>query len=109
MFDGHVSATRDVAAIIPRCLDVMLSGLGTFVLCFLLGGLSAAYGAFEPAAGLASLSSDLVQLDLRQAEVFFASRKREIQFGQRLPEVAHADRPHAGARPKPRFVIKSFP
>jgi len=61
----------------------MLSGLRTFALCFLLGGLSAAAADVEPAAGSASFNSDLAQLTLRQAEIFFASRNRELQLAQR--------------------------
>ena len=57
MFLGQVAATRDVAAFVPGCHDVMLSGLRTFVLYFLLGGLSAAGAEVEPAAGLASFNS----------------------------------------------------
>jgi len=70
MFLGQVAATRDVAALIPGCHDVMMSGLRAFVLCFLLGGPSAAAAEVEPAAGLASFNSDLVQLTLHQAEIF---------------------------------------
>lgn len=55
----------------------------------------------EPAAGQTSLSSDLGQLTLRQAEIFFAARNREIQFGRRLVDGAEADRLTAGARPNP--------
>ena len=73
-FDDQVAATRDVAAPIPGCLDVMLSGLRTFALDFLLGGLSVAVAGVEPAPSLASLNSDLAQLTLRQAEIFFAAR-----------------------------------
>ena len=70
MCHGQVAATRDVAALVPGCLDVMSSGLRTFVLCCLLGGLSAAAAEVEPVAGSASLDSALAQLTLRQAEVF---------------------------------------
>ncbi len=83
MSRSQVAATRDVAALIPGCHDVMMSGLRTFVLCFLLGGLGAAAAEVEPAAGSASLNSDLAQLTLRQAEVFFLSRNRELQLTQR--------------------------
>jgi len=107
MFHNQVAAIRDVAALIPGCHDVMLSGLRTFVLCFLLGGLSAAAAEIEPAAGSASFNSGLARLTLRQAEVFFASRNREIQFGQRLVEGAQADRLSAAARPNPSIFINA--
>lgn len=61
----------------------MLSGLRTFAFAFLLGGLSAAAAGAEPAPGLASLNSDLGQLTLRQAEIFFGDRSRELQPAQR--------------------------
>ena len=107
MLQSLVAATRDVAALIPGCHDVMLSGLRTFVLCFLLGGLSVAAAEIESAAGAASFNSDLGQLTLRQAEIFFASRNREIQIGQRLVEGARADRLSAAARPNPNVFINA--
>ena len=107
MFHGQVAATRDVAAPIPGCLDVMVSGLCTFALAFLLGGLSAAAAGAQPASSLASFNSDLEQLTLRQAEIFFAGRNREIQFGQRLVEGAQADRLSAAARPNPSVFINA--
>jgi cobalt-zinc-cadmium efflux system outer membrane protein len=107
MFIGQVAAARDVAAPIPECHDVMLSGLRKFALAFLLGGLSAAAAGAEPAPSLASLNSDLAQLTLRQAEIFFASRNREVQLGQRLIEGAQADRLTAAARPNPSVVAST--
>jgi outer membrane protein, heavy metal efflux system len=87
----------------------MLSGLRTFALACLLGGLSAAAAGAEPAPSSASLNSDLEQLTLRQAEIFFADRNREIQFGQRQVEGAQADRLSAAARPNPSLSINSNP
>ena len=107
MLTNQVAATRDVAAPIPGCLDVMVSGLCTFALAFLLGGLSAAAAGAQPASSLASFNSDLEQLTLRQAEIFFAGRNREIQFGQRLVEGAQADRLSAAARPNPSVFINA--
>ena len=107
MFIGQVAAARNVAAPIPKCHDVMLSGLRTFALGFLLGGLSAAAAGAEPAPSLASLNSDLGQLTLRQAEIFFAERNRELQLGQRLVAGAQADRLSAAARPNPSVFLNS--
>jgi cobalt-zinc-cadmium efflux system outer membrane protein len=87
----------------------MLSGLRTFALAFLLGGLSAVAAGAEPAPGLASLHSDLAQLTLRQAEVFFAVRNRELQAGQRLVEGAEADRVTAAQRPNPNLSFNASP
>ncbi len=71
MFTAQVAAIRDVATPFPKCHNVKLSGLRTFAFAFLLGGLSAAVAEAEPVPSLASLSSDLEQLPLRQAEFFF--------------------------------------
>lgn len=87
----------------------MLSGLRTLALAFLLGGLSAVAAGAEPAPGLASLNSDLGQLTLRQAEVFFAVRNRELQLGQRLVEGAEADRLSAAQRPNPNLSFNASP
>ena len=65
----------------------MLSGLRTFALAFLLGGLSAAAAGAEPAPGVASLNSDLGQLTLHQAEIFFAERNRELRLMRRAVEL----------------------
>jgi len=67
-----------------------------------LWGLGVAVAA-EPAATAptALLSSDLEQLTLRQAEIFFAASNREVQLGRRLVDGAEADRLAAGARPNP--------
>ena len=65
----------------------MLSGLRTFALAFLLGGLSAAVAGAEPARGVAPLNSDLEQLTLRQAEIFFAERNRELRLMRRAVEL----------------------
>ena len=83
------------------CPDMMMISLRRFVFAFLLGGLSVAANGAEPLADPASLSSDLGQLTLRQAEIFFAARNREVQLGRRLVEGAEADRVSASARPNP--------
>lgn len=85
----------------------MVSGLRTFALAFLLGGLSAAAAGAEPARGVAPLNSDLEQLTLRQAEIFFAARNREVLLGQRLVEGAEADRIAAGQRPNPNVFFNA--
>src|SRR5471030_1424203 len=87
----------------------MLSGLRTLALAFLLGGWSAVAAGAEPAPSLASLNSDLGQLTLRQAEVFFAARNRELQAGQRLVEGAEADRLSAAQRPNPNLSFNASP
>ncbi len=87
----------------------MLSGLRRLALAFLLGGLGAVAAGAEPAPGLASLNSDLGQLTLRQAEVFFAARNRELQIGQRLVEGAEADRLSAAQRPNPNLSFNASP
>jgi cobalt-zinc-cadmium efflux system outer membrane protein len=76
-------------------------------LAFLLGGVSAVAAGAEPVPGLASLNSDLAQLTLRQAEVFFTARNREVQIGQRLVEGAQADRLSAAARPNPNLSFNA--
>ncbi len=58
----------------PGSHNMMMSGLRTFALAFLLGGWSAVAAGAEPAPSLASLNSDLARLTLRQAEIFFAGR-----------------------------------
>ena len=80
----------------------MLSGLRTFAFAFLLGGLSAAAAGAEPAPGLASLNSDLERLTLRQAEIFFGERNRELQLAKRAPESPGADVITADERPHER-------
>jgi cobalt-zinc-cadmium efflux system outer membrane protein len=55
------------------------------------------------------LNSDLGQLTLRQAEVFFAARNRELQIGQRLVEGAEADRLSAAQRPNPNLSFNASP
>lgn len=85
----------------------MLNSLRSFVFAFLLGGLSAAAAGAEPVAGTASLSSALEQLTLRQAEIFFGERNRELQLGQRLVDGAEADRLSAGARPNPNVFAST--
>ena len=80
----------------------MLSGLRKFALAFLLGGLSAAAAGAEPAPGVASLNSDLEQLTLRQAEIFFVERNRELQLARRAVESSKADVITAGERPHER-------
>jgi hypothetical protein len=98
MFISQVAAARDVAAPIPECHDVILSGLRTFALAFLLGGLSAAAAGAEPAPSVASLNSDLEQLTLRQAEIFFAEHSRELRLAQRARESPGTDVIAAGER-----------
>ncbi len=102
MFVSQVAAARDVAAPIPGCHNVMLSGLRTFVLAFLLGGLSAAAAGAEPVPGAAPLNSDLEQLTLHQAEIFFVERNRELQLARRAVECSGADVITAGERPHER-------
>ena len=87
----------------------MLSGLRRLALAFLLGGLSAVAAGAEPAPSLASLNSDLARLTLRQAEIFFAARNRELQLGQRLVEGAEADRLSAAQRPNPNLSYSASP
>ncbi len=88
---------------------MMLSGLRTFALAFLLGGTSAVAAGAEPVPGLATLNSDLTQLTLRQAEIFFGGRNRELQAGQRLIEGAEADRLTASQRPNPNLSFNASP
>ncbi len=88
---------------------MMLSGLRLFVLAFLLGSGNAVVAGAEPVSGLASSSSDLAQLTLRQAEIFFAARNRELQAGQRLVEGAQADRLTAAQRPNPNLSFSASP
>src|SRR5476649_96397 len=91
------------------CRSVMMSSVRGFAFAFLLGGLCAAAAGAEPAAGPASLSSDLEQLTLRQAEIFFAARNREILSGRRLVEGAEADRVSAAQRPNPTLSFNASP
>lgn len=93
--------------LVPGSHNMMMSGLRTFALAFLLGGWSAVAAGAEPAPSLASLNSDLTQLTLRQAEIFFVERNRELQAGQRLVEGAQADRLAAGARPNPNLSFNA--
>ena len=88
---------------------MMLSGLRRLAWAFLLGGLSAVAVGAEPAQGLTSSSSDLAQLTLRQAEIFFVERNRELLAGQRLVEGAEADRITAGQRPNPNLSFNTSP
>src|SRR4051812_35400366 len=88
---------------------MMLSGMRTLAWAFLLGGLSAVAAGAEPAPNLASLDSALAQLTLRQAELFFSTRNRELQAGQRLVEGAEADRLSAGQRPNPNLSFSATP
>ena len=80
----------------------MLSGLRTFALACLLGGLSAAAAGAEPAPSAASLNSGLERLTLRQAEIFFGERSRELQLTQRALESHRAAVITAGERPHER-------
>ena len=83
------------------------SSARSFAFAFLLGGLSVAAAGAEPAADQAPLSSALERLTLRQAEIFFAARNREVQLGRRLVEGAEADRLSAGARPNPNLFANT--
>lgn len=85
----------------------MMASLRSFAFAFLLGGWAFAAAGAEPAAKPVSLSSDLGQLTLRQAEIFFAARNRELQFGRRLVEGAEADRLSAGQRPNPNLYLNA--
>lgn len=85
----------------------MSSSLHVLGFAFLLGGLCAAAVGAEPAATVASFRSDLAQLSLRQAEIFFATRNRELQLGRRLVEGAEADRLAAGVRPNPSLFAST--
>jgi hypothetical protein len=77
----------------------MLSGLCTLVFAFLLGGFSAVAAGAEPAPGAPPLSSDLERLTLRQAEIFFGERGRELQLAQRSLNNSSAGVITAGERP----------
>lgn len=88
------------------CPDMMIS-MRSFVFAFLLGGQIVAANGAEPLADKPSLSSDLGQLTLRQAEIFFAARNREVQLGRRLVEGAQADRMSASARPNPTVAVSA--
>jgi cobalt-zinc-cadmium efflux system outer membrane protein len=87
----------------------MLRNLCGFAFACFLGGLGAAVAAAEPVAvaNAVPLSSDLEQLTLRQAEIFFAARNREIQLGRRLLDGAEADRLTAAARPNPNIFANT--
>ena len=85
----------------------MWSVVRTLFLAFLLGGLSAVAAGADPAPGAALFNSDLERLTLRQAEIFFAARNRELQLGQRLVEGAQADRLSAAARPNPNLSFSA--
>ncbi|HEV7820300.1 MAG TPA: TolC family protein [Burkholderiales bacterium] len=50
-----------------------------------------------------------MQLTLRQAEIFFVERNRELQAGQRLVEGAEADRISAAQRPNPNLSFSASP
>lgn len=76
---------------VPVWHGVTMSSVRRFVFVFLLGGLSAAAAGAEPAAGQASLSSDLGQLTLRQAEIFFGECGRSLELVQWTPENHDAD------------------
>src|SRR5258705_7502701 len=91
--------------LVPGSHNMMSSGLRTFALAFLLGGWSAVAAGAEPVPSLASLNSDLARLTLRQAEIFFVERNREVQAGQRLVEGARADPPSAAAPPNPNVFL----
>ncbi len=106
MSDRQIAAARNMA-VRKTCPAANLSVVRKFVLVFLLGGLSVVASGAEPAPAAASLSSDLEQLTLRQAEIFFAARNREVQLGQRLIEGAQADRLAAAARPNPNVFLNA--
>ena len=77
----------------------MLSGLRTLVFAFLLGGLGVVAAGAEPAPGAAPLNSDLERVTLRQAEIFFGERGRELQLAQRSLNNSSAGVITAGERP----------
>ena len=79
---SHVAAARDVAAPVPGCHGVMASGVYSIALAFLPGGMSAAAAGLDPLPSPPSLSSDRTRLTLRQAEVLFGARNRELQLMQ---------------------------
>lgn len=81
--------------------------LSKFVLTLLLGGLCAASAAAEPVPGTVPSSSVLEQLTLRQAEIFFTERNRELQLATRAVEGAEADILSASARPNPSLSIST--
>lgn len=87
--------------------NLMVSGLCSFALAFLLGGLSGQVAGAEPAPARASLSSDLERLTLRQAEIFFAARNRELRLAQQMLQGAEADRISASARPNPTVSLSA--
>ena len=78
-----------------------------FVFTLLIGGLCAAGTAAEPAPATASLNSALEQLTLRQAEIFFTERNRELQLATRAVEGAEADILSANARPNPSLSVST--
>jgi cobalt-zinc-cadmium efflux system outer membrane protein len=74
--------------------------------------LFAGFQAASAGAGDATLLSPAPnvrpdRLTLRDAELLFATRNREVQLGQRQVEGAEADRITAGQRPNPTFVLNS--
>jgi cobalt-zinc-cadmium efflux system outer membrane protein len=86
----------------------MICRLKKYVPVLFLGVLSAAAAAAESTTpGAAPSSSDLQQLTLHQAEIFFAERNRELQIAKRTVEGAEADILSAGAPPNPNLSIGS--
>ncbi len=80
-----------------------------FALAALLASVSAAVAGAEPAPATVALNPGLEQLTLRQAEIAFAARNRELQLGQRLIEGAQADRLSAAQRPNPNVSLNASP
>lgn len=61
--------------------------------------------AAETAPGITPIGAVLEKLTLRQAEMFFSERNRELQLAQRAVEGAEADVLTASARPNPSLSI----
>lgn len=72
----------------------MYRRLMKFASTLLLGSLCAAASAAQPVPGTVPSDSTLEQLTLRQAEIFFSERNRELQFAKRAVEDAEADMAH---------------
>ncbi len=78
-----------------------------FAAFIFLAGLCAAANAAGPAPDIASSAGALEQLTLRQAEILFTERNREVRLANRAVEGAEADILTAGALPNPSLSIGS--
>lgn len=85
----------------------MICKVSKFVFLFLFGILTAAGATAQTPSPAAPSSSDLDQLTLHQAEIYFAARNRELQLAGRAVEGAEADVLSAGARPNPNLSINT--